>query len=99
MTTKQDVINNFGCSDVNQIGKKQLFTAVINNTTVLISYNTIVGYKDSRNVWHYTNKRYSITTVKHINQHKRGHTCFTDKHFDFILALHHAGISGYLLDF
>lgn len=67
MVTKQNIINRFSATNVTQIGRKQLFTACVDNCTVLISYYTIVG-RHIAGTWYLTTEKYSVTTSKQMSQ-------------------------------
>ena len=68
-------------TDIKQIDRKQLFTAVIDGHPCLISYKTIVGYLLHENygtglslgrIWHLTPAKHSRTTSKQLTQFARG---------------------------
>jgi len=52
-----------------QIGSKQLFIVYFNQYTLLVSYRTIIGFKQS-GTWNITTQYYSVTTSRHITYAK-----------------------------
>src|SRR5574343_630655 len=88
--SKKEIFNRIGFP-VTQVGYKQLFIVSMRNYQLLVSYYTIVGYKQS-NKRHFivTDKKYSVTTNRQltgINHKKQNHIEFVQQ-LEIILALH-----------
>lgn len=77
ITLKQTRANFPHYTKHEQIGSMQLFVCSqpadsTKPQAILVSYRTIVGFKDSTGVWTITTRRYSVTTTKQIRQFSRG---------------------------
>ena len=86
--TKKDIYERFNISNVEQIGKKQLFTGIIKDTNVLISYYTIVGVYDNINkIWVLTLEKYSHTTTCQMHKFMQDNNCRYARIEDYIKEL------------
>lgn len=80
MTTKADIKRMFNHdSRIEQHDSKQLFTVYEKAGIYLLSYTTIIGFKDSlANVWYVTKQKYSSTTSRHISSHRKSTNCLIE---------------------
>jgi len=53
--------------DIKQYGAKQLFKITYPNHKLLLSYKTVIGVKETGELWRFTNEKFSVTTTRQLN--------------------------------
>jgi hypothetical protein len=78
---------------VQQVDSKQMCKVIHNGEMLLFSYYTVIGFKRA-GTWYITDKRYSKTTSKQVNQFSNRHNVVRIPHDELIAYLEPLRLAG-----